>query len=227
MKVRQSVFLYNCQDLTKLLTGKEKDVYDIADVLLDVDDWTGLAIQLEVKARRIRDNCKDGSGQDVAKCYRRGVVREFCNTNGLEVEEAVEKIAQALELIGNKKQANILRKKYISSGKGTGKSVIPKMLIFNYFSDTGTTPPPSSKNLTFVLPQGPELEPEFSTTCGKKWELNSQTSCLIISMQILSDCTFGSSSGTSILEKWLHTDIGLLARDVPSHLFSKKLIALR
>ena len=121
MKVRQSVFLYS-QDLTKLLTGKEKDVYDIADVLLDVNDWMGLAIQLEVKAERIRDNCKDGSGQDMAKCYRRGVVREFCNTNGLEVEEAVEKIAQALVPIGNKKHAKILQKKYLSNGKSVGKS---------------------------------------------------------------------------------------------------------
>lgn len=96
---------------------------DIADVLLDVDDWTGLAIQLEVNARRIRANCKDSSEQDVAKCYRRGVVREFCNANGLEVEEAVEKIAQALMPIGNKKHANILRKKYLSNGKSVGKSV--------------------------------------------------------------------------------------------------------
>ena len=123
MKVRQSVFLYNCRHLTKLLTDKEKDVYDIADVLLDVNDWKGLAIQLEVKAGRIRENCKDSSEQDVAKCYRRGVVREFCNTNGLEVEEAVEKIAQALVPIGNKRQAKILRNKYLSNGKSIGKSV--------------------------------------------------------------------------------------------------------
>ena len=112
--------------MTKLLTDKEKDVYDITDLLLDVNDWTGLAIQLDVNTRRIqmiRDYCKDSSEQDVAKCYRRGVVREFCNTKGLEAEEAVEKIAQALVLIGNNRHASILRKIFLSNGKSLGKSV--------------------------------------------------------------------------------------------------------
>ena len=71
----------------------------IANVLLEVDDWPGLATELDITAgeqNAIRGNCKEGSSSDVAKCYRRRLVQTYCYSTGLEVEELVENIVSAL-----------------------------------------------------------------------------------------------------------------------------------
>ena len=70
-----------------LPTGK--DVNKIADVLLEVDDWTGLASELGIKTgdrNSIQSNCRAGS-DNVAKCYRRRLVEMYCDSSGLRIEE--------------------------------------------------------------------------------------------------------------------------------------------
>ena len=96
----------------------------IAGVLLEVNDWTGLASELGVERGEqnvIRDNCKVGTGVDVATCYRRSLVESYFDRTGLEVEEVAENIAVALESIYHKRQAKQLREMYPpKSGKSYG-----------------------------------------------------------------------------------------------------------
>ena len=98
----------------------------IADVLLEVDDWKGLASELHIKTgdqNSIQSNCKAGSGLDVAKCFRRSLVQMYCDSTGLDVEEVAENIAQALEgeTMNKKRQATFIRNLFPSSGKSKGK----------------------------------------------------------------------------------------------------------
>ena len=93
-------------------------------MLLEVDDWAGLASELDIKTgdkNSIQSNCKAGSGLDVAKCFRRSLVQMYCDSTGLEVEEVAENIAQALEMMNKKRQATIIRNLYPSSAKSKGK----------------------------------------------------------------------------------------------------------
>jgi hypothetical protein len=97
-----------------------KDVNRIADVLLEVEDWKGLASELDIKIgdqTAISSDCKD----NVAKCCRRKLVQKYCDDSGLAVEVAAENIAQALKPMGHKKQANIIRNMFPAGGKSAGK----------------------------------------------------------------------------------------------------------
>ena len=86
-------------------------------MLLEVDDWAGLASELDIKTgdqNSIQSNCKAGSGLDVAKCFRRRLVQMYCDSTGLDGKEVAENIAQALEMMHHKLQANEIRKLYPS-----------------------------------------------------------------------------------------------------------------
>lgn len=85
----------------------------IAEVLASVRNWEALAGWLDVKQGKIdgiESNCK-GKGGDVAECYRSTLVRTFCESlKSGTVKDVVEKIAQALEKMGNNLQAGKIRK---------------------------------------------------------------------------------------------------------------------
>ena len=120
----------------------------IANVLLEVDDWPGLATELDITAgeqNAIRGNCKEGSSSDVAKCYRRRLVQTYCYSTGLEVGELVENIAGALENIGNKQQAKTLRKLYSSTNK-TSKIDTMHFTGFHYWTIFTGVPSPSTSD---------------------------------------------------------------------------------
>ena len=105
----------------------------IAKVLLEVDDWKGLASELEISAgdvKSIEANCKDSSAADLAKCYRRGLVQIYCDSTGLDVELVAEAVASALETLGNRKQANNLRKLYPSASRTESKTKKLAYIIF-------------------------------------------------------------------------------------------------
>ena len=91
-----------------LCTGK--DVNQIVDILMEVTGWEHLADQLEINSDTIETNCLRSSS-DVATCYRRDLVKTYCDSTALEVEDIVENIAQALGP-SNKRQANNLRAKF-------------------------------------------------------------------------------------------------------------------
>ena len=90
-----------------LLPGR--DVEDISRVLADVPDWKGLAGSLNIRRNDIETNC----AQDVAQvsCCRRELVRRCCDSQLSENPSKVaEDIAEALEQMNHKRQAQQLRK---------------------------------------------------------------------------------------------------------------------
>ena len=87
----------------------ERDVENITRVLVDVPDWRGLAGSLNTKVDDIEENCKP----DVipATCYRRSLVRRYCNMQQSENPSKVATdIAKALQQMDHKLQAERLRK---------------------------------------------------------------------------------------------------------------------
>lgn len=81
---------------------------DISRLLADVKDWKGLAGSLNVRSSDIETYC----AQDVAQtsCYRREIVRRYLNNQlPKNPRTIVEDIAQALETMNHKIQAQQLR----------------------------------------------------------------------------------------------------------------------
>lgn len=91
-----------------------RDVEKIVEVLEVVEDWEGLAGRLNIDAHAIRTNC--GTSIDQAHCYRRRLVRIYCDklTSGDPRQVAVD-IALVLDVqMTKKKQAQKLRKLFNS-----------------------------------------------------------------------------------------------------------------
>ena len=87
-------------------------------VLMEVSGWKGLAAELNIEIgvqNDIEFKCRDD-----AKCYRRSLVRKYCDSTGLPVELVAENISRALEP-DNKRQANMIRNMFPSGDKSTGK----------------------------------------------------------------------------------------------------------
>ena len=80
----------------------------IVDVLLGIDNWKRLANELDINFGEIEANC---GGVDIASCCRRELVRTYCDSSGLAVEDVAEKIAEALGP-RNRRQAKDLRAKF-------------------------------------------------------------------------------------------------------------------
>ena len=83
----------------------------IAEVLTEVRDWEGLANELSVKRGaldEIKTTCR-AEAASLAKCYRRELVKWYCDSTGYELGVIVENIAQALEELDHKRQAADLR----------------------------------------------------------------------------------------------------------------------
>ena len=111
-------------------------------MLLEVQDWKGLASELDIKIgdqNAISSNCRDNE----AKCHRRSLVQNYCDAGGLAVEVVAENIAQALESMGHKKQANIIKNMFPAGGKSTGK--FSPSHFFNPSSYTGNERPHSER----------------------------------------------------------------------------------
>ena len=88
-----------------------KAVNKIAEVLTEVKDWEGLANELSVKRGaldEIKTTCR-AEAASLAKCYRRELVKWYCDSTGYELGVVVENIAQALEELDHKRQAKDLR----------------------------------------------------------------------------------------------------------------------
>ena len=86
-----------------------RDAADIAEVLADVPHWKGLADWLNIRSSDIETDC----AQDVAQasCYRRELVRRYCDRQPSESPYKVaEDIAEVLEQMGHKRQAQHLTK---------------------------------------------------------------------------------------------------------------------
>ena len=88
------------------------DVQTISEVLSDVNDWVGLAGSLDLANSRIETECAHESSGARHECYRRSLVRRYCDKwpSG-SPEEVAEQIAQVLEeRMDHKRQAQQLRK---------------------------------------------------------------------------------------------------------------------
>ena len=82
---------------------------DISRVLADVPDWNELANRLNIDSKDIEPKCAQGVAQ--ALCYKRELVRQYCNLHLSEDPgKVVEDIAMALEQMNHLLQAQQLRK---------------------------------------------------------------------------------------------------------------------
>ena len=76
-----------------------------------MDDWKGLALLLDLASSRIETECAQESSGARHECYRRSLIRRYCDKcpSG-SPEEVAEQIAQVLEeKMGHKRQAQQLR----------------------------------------------------------------------------------------------------------------------
>ena len=92
----------------------------ITDVLEAVEDWEYLAAELGIengKRNTIKSDCKIDSSGSVATCYRRKLVRTYCDSTALELVKVVENIAVALDGMTKRQQADILRRKFGIAGE--------------------------------------------------------------------------------------------------------------
>ena len=91
----------------------------ITDVLEAVEDWEDLAAELGIedgKRSSIKSDCKIDSSS-AATCYRRKLVKTYCDRTVLELVEIVENIAKALDGMMKRQQADILRRKFGIAGE--------------------------------------------------------------------------------------------------------------
>ena len=96
-----------------------QNVNQIVDILLEVVDWKYLANQLDINSDIIEADCLKSS--PAGSCYRRELVKTYCDSSGLGVEDVAENIAHSLGP-SNRRQANHLREKF--SRTCPGNSVV-------------------------------------------------------------------------------------------------------
>ena len=91
---------------------RQIDQEAISRVLFAVDDWKGLALSLDLHAsNRIETECAHELSGARHECYRRSLVRRYCDKGPFgSPEEVAEQIAHVLEeTMGHKRQAQQLR----------------------------------------------------------------------------------------------------------------------
>ena len=99
-----------------IITSKDKDVQMIAAALWDVYDFDGLAGWMNIKFGPIRENC--ASSTALFECYRRSLVRSYCDESGHGPQQVAEDIAAILEKDMKKKRvAQILRQLKFTQSK--------------------------------------------------------------------------------------------------------------
>ena len=99
-----------------IITSKDKDVQMIAAALGDINNVEGLAGWMNIKFGSIRENC--ASSMALAECYRRSLVRSYCDESGHGPQQVAENIAAILEKdMKNKRVAQILRQLKFTQSK--------------------------------------------------------------------------------------------------------------
>ena len=90
------------------LSTAGSDVGKIVAVLEEVEDWEELAEGLNINTIRIRTNC--GTRTDLAHCYRKQLVRTYCDKlpSG-DPNKVVKDFTLILDEMGKKRQAKKLR----------------------------------------------------------------------------------------------------------------------
>ena len=90
----------------------DADVETISRILLDVQDWEGLAAAIPVNTIEVKTDCEQALSR--AKCYRRELVRRYCDRQqSADPIKVAEGIAVELERMGNVRQGAQLRKAFI------------------------------------------------------------------------------------------------------------------
>ena len=89
--------------------SKGENVEKIVDVLEEVQDWEGLAGRLDIETSSIKTNC--GTSTDQARCYRRWLVRTYCDRlSSGDPRQVATEISLVLDVkMKKKKQAQKLR----------------------------------------------------------------------------------------------------------------------
>ena len=105
----------------------EKDVATISTVLKKVEDWEGLANWLNVGTIDIKTDCTGESS--LAACYRRKLVRRYCDNSSEDPYNVAEDIAKALDKMSLKRQAQQLRN--LQFGKWVGKRSSPLVCMLS------------------------------------------------------------------------------------------------
>ena len=70
-----------------------QDVMKISDVIEKVVDWNGLAGWLGIDAKKITEDCKN----EPVQCYRRTLVRIYCDRTAKSPQQVAEDMARVLE----------------------------------------------------------------------------------------------------------------------------------
>ena len=90
------------------LSTAGSDVEKIIAVLLEVEEWEGLAGRLNINTITIRTNC--GTRTDKAHCYRRQLVTTYCDMlSSGDPNKVVTDFALILDEMEKKKQAQTLK----------------------------------------------------------------------------------------------------------------------
>ena len=84
----------------------DKDVELMVAVLEEVADWEGLAGQLNINTINIKHDCVAPA---LAQCYRREVVKAYCNRFDDDPYQVASDIADALDRQNNRRQAKAIR----------------------------------------------------------------------------------------------------------------------
>ena len=87
----------------------------MSQILAEVADWEGLALGLNIKTRMIYEIMTACIGD--ALCFRRKLVLAYCDMQVvLQIELVVWKISKTLDVTGNRRQADMLRREYPQIG---------------------------------------------------------------------------------------------------------------
>ena len=91
----------------------DPDVETISRILLDVQDWEGLASSIKVNTIEVKTDCEQALSR--AKCYRRELVRRYCDRQqSADPMKVAEGIAGELERMGNTRQGAELKEAFIT-----------------------------------------------------------------------------------------------------------------
>ena len=115
------------------------NVQKISEVLAGVDNWEGLAGWLNLAIEPIQVECQLKLNGARHECYRRSLVRRYCDMCPYESpKEVAEQIAQVLEeKMGHKRQAQQLRElRFGECAVATDSEIY---FLFQFLINSGTS----------------------------------------------------------------------------------------
>lgn len=98
-----------------MLFLSDQNVEAISKVLSEVEDWEGLANWLDIGSDNIKEDCAQSSS--LMMCHRRELVRRYCNKHLFDPNKVAARIAEVLEQMNYKRQAEELRHVQLQFGK--------------------------------------------------------------------------------------------------------------